>query len=475
MERYQQAQELIQRFFLQNTEAAIAFQEELRAATQGRFPWEFESPPSPPSDVDVIPAPLCYGLQHDAFARRCAYTVNKALRQILQRLLHGSPSLSFLESWGLGRVTTAILEEWKRRRGDFVPINARLDLFLDLPTRRSWLVEENRIKGGLREIGDLLSFFFEGSILCKKLTEAGFTLGFQYPYRARLHWFYQEYQRWKGSEALHKPTLFIWTQHAHHQREERCFQRLVELFPDRYPPFQIRIADQRGGWFYKKGRLFYEEEPVDLVFRFEKLARIEEDYTLFQPLFEAYFERRILLDTPPLAEVADNKMIQVLLSDPDYLASLHLSAGERSFLSTLLPRSRLLTSTEEEAVLRDREGLVLKTMTGAGGSGTFLGRNLSPAFWEDAVKELRGKGLFQALMPPYIALFPLLDQGKFSLFPVKYCFDVFTGGRVSYDIEGISARGKVIFREADLYETINMGAKGYKQYRGKLLFPLLIS
>jgi hypothetical protein len=472
MERYQQAQELIQHFFLYDVETAASFQAKLCAFTHS-FPWEFTSPPSPPEDVDVIPAPLCYSPRHEAFARRCAYTVNKVLRQLLQRLLIEPPSLSALASWGVDGITLAILEEWKKRRGDVVPINARLDLFLDLPTMRGWLVEENRIKGGLREIGDLLSFFFEGSTLYTRLVEAGFSLGLQYPYRERLRWFYRTYQRWKGSAAVQHPTLFIWTQPAHNQREERCFQQLVQRFSPRYPPLQIRIADNNRGWLYHKGQLWYEDEPVEMVFRFEKLARIEE-YSRFQPLFEAYFDRRILLDTPPIAEIADNKMIQVLLSDPAYCSTLALSPGDRALLSMLLPSSKLLTLAEEEQVLRAQERLVLKTLTGAGGSGTFLGRNMSTSLWADQVKKLTGKGLFQTVMPPYVTLLPLPMHEHYTLLPVKYCFDVFTGGSLSYAIEGIAVRGRVLFGAEDLYATINMGAKGVGQHRGKLLLPLLV-
>ncbi|RMF85343.1 MAG: hypothetical protein D6736_17450 [Nitrospinota bacterium] len=473
MEKYQQAQALVQRFFLEQTEAAASFLEDLRAFTQGSFPWEFPGEPSPPEDLDIIPAPLCYGIQHEMWVRRCAYTVNKAIRQILHRLLIAAPSLSPLAAWGLGKTTLGILEEWKRRRGDLGPINGRLDFFLELPTMRSWLVEENRIKGGLREIGDLLALFFRQSTLYRMLTGTGFALRLHYPFRERLRWFYQTYRQWKGKEALPRPTLFLWTRSDHPQREERCFRQLVEWFPQHYPPLRIRIADNQQGWCYRNGQLFYEEEPVEMVFRFEKLARIE-DYAYVAPLFEAYFDRRILLDTPPAAEVADNKMIQVLLSDPDYRSSLALSPAEQSLLSRILPPSRLLTAGEESYALQERERLVLKTLTGAGGSGTVFGRDFSKARWEDQIKKLTGQGLLQELRPPYVTLLPLPLQGRMTVLPVKYGFDIFTSGRLSYDIEGIAVRGKVIWEEDDLYETINMGAKGPGQKRGKLLLPLLV-
>jgi len=133
------------------------------------------------------------------------------------------------------------------------------------------------------------------------------------------------------------------------------------------------------------GALVLAGQPVDLVYN--RLT----DFALEQPghavLREAYLTGAAVFTPGPRqhALFADKRNL-VELTAADFTASLGLEQAHLDALATI-PRTRLLTPDNADALYAERKNLFFKPVAGHGGKGVYRGDKLTQSVWARIVEE----------------------------------------------------------------------------------------
>jgi hypothetical protein len=153
---------------------------------------------------------------------------------------------------------------------------------------------------------------------------------------------------------------------------------------------------------YEGGRLRHEGQAVDVVYKRLLVNELLERREQLGPFLAAVRERAVTLVNPYRCKPIHKKAIFAVLTD-DALSGL-FGEAERAAIARHVPWTRLLregrTSRGGETfeltayVRANRERLVMKPNDEYGGKGVFIGWELTPAQWDEA--------LAAALRAPYV-------------------------------------------------------------------------
>jgi len=143
--------------------------------------------------------------------------------------------------------------------------------------------------------------------------------------------------------------------------------------------------------------LVHAEEPVDLVYN-----RCT-DFALQDPahavLRDAYLRDAVVLTPAPRhhALYADKRRL-VQLSDAACLERIGASATARRVLAAHVPRARLVTAADADAIWSARKAYFFKPFAGYASRGAYRGASLSRRVWTDIVAS--GQYIAQEYAPP---------------------------------------------------------------------------
>lgn len=139
-------------------------------------------------------------------------------------------------------------------------------------------------------------------------------------------------------------------------------------------------------------------QPVDLIYNRHC------DFFLEEPQLAdiriAYLAGKVCLSPNPFAYglLADKRRM-ILWSDDAALTALGVSEKVRRLLTTVVPRSRLLSECDPDQVWEERKGLVFKPVTRFGSRGVLMGKGISRKRFAEQEAETT---LVQDLVPPSV-------------------------------------------------------------------------
>lgn len=172
---------------------------------------------------------------------------------------------------------------------------------------------------------------------------------------------------------------------------------------------RCEVADPRDLEFIG-GSLVLGGEKVDLVYRRLLVADILARPDECKALMDAYRAGAVCLVNSLRTVLLHGKGLFAMLHDPEW--SRRFSAAERRMIVEHVPWTVRMSDDEElvSMALEEREQLVLKPLTGHGGSGVVLGWQTSPYDWEEALTAATSHVL-QRRVPEQIAAFPDARDG----------------------------------------------------------------
>jgi hypothetical protein len=189
--------------------------------------------------------------------------------------------------------------------------------------------------------------------------------------------FHAEWRRVHGSTSL--VSLAIVDNAPHEQYLYPEFLLFQQLFQSH--GIETVIADP-GDLSYCHGRLFHAELPVQFVYN--RLT----DFALAEPrhiaLRQAWLDGRVVLTPHPRAHAlyADKRNLTVL-SDADRLRAMDVDADTVERLLACIPRTRIVTSDNRDAMWASRRGLFFKPATGYGSKAAYRGDKLTRRVWDE--------------------------------------------------------------------------------------------
>ncbi|MFF9143596.1 hypothetical protein ACF1BN_01870 [Streptomyces sp. NPDC014861] len=171
------------------------------------------------------------------------------------------------------------------------------------------------------------------------------------------------------------------------------------------------------------GRVLVEGRPVDVVYRFFTLGELTADAAstaVAERLLDTFARCGVALVSPLCTSMHGNKRALAMLWDERFLASC--ASAERALVERLVPWThevrpgRIRVRGEGADFLaycaRHRERLVLKPAHGLGGTGTVLGRAVTPGQWSDLLLGAApGRYVVQELVSPRAEHFPARAPG----------------------------------------------------------------
>ncbi|GJL90462.1 hypothetical protein [Hyphococcus sp.] len=203
----------------------------------------------------------------------------------------------------------------------------------------------------------------------------------------------------------------VFTNEWRRQRGEATLTRIaiVDDEPETqylYPEFLLaqRLFEARGievaiadaaSLTYEHGRLLAGSLPVDLVYN--RLVDFDLSEKRHAALARAYADGAVVLTPGPRhhALYADKRNL-VLLSDPDFVASLNLSDAHVAALGAL-PRAVVVTGDRSEQLWAERKRYYFKPASGHGSKAVYRGAKLTKGVWADI---LRSDYIAQEAAPP---------------------------------------------------------------------------
>lgn len=191
---------------------------------------------------------------------------------------------------------------------------------------------------------------------------------------------------------------------------------------------QVAVVDP-GELQAGAGGVFHQGQRVDLVYNRHCDFYLES--AEMAGLRQAYLARSVCLTPNPFCYgLLGDKRRMVLWSDADALASLGLDPAACERIVRRVPRSRMLSELDREAVWKERSGLVFKPVARFGSRGVLLGRKASRKRFDTLEAD---ETLVQQAVPP-------------SLTPAG------EGGEMKTDFRLYVYRNKVLGLAARLYQ-----------------------
>ena len=135
---------------------------------------------------------------------------------------------------------------------------------------------------------------------------------------------------------------------------------------------------------HEHGRLLADGLEVDLVYN--RLVDFDLSEARHAALAGAYADGAVVITPGPRhhALYADKRNL-VLLSDPDFVASLGLSEADMAALAAL-PHAENVTAENAERLWADRKRYYFKPACGHGGKAVYRGSKLTKGVWADILK-----------------------------------------------------------------------------------------
>jgi hypothetical protein len=186
------------------------------------------------------------------------------------------------------------------------------------------------------------------------------------------------YEEWGGTARPPQIAIVDW-------REVPTWSEF-EILQDRFERMRVPtlIADPRE-LVFANGVLTAQGKKIDLVYRRVLLNDIIAKPAECQALIDAYSARAVCVANTLRCKIPHKKAFFAVLHDP---RNQHLfTDAERAIIRQHIPVTHVLTEGVAESARARRGNLVLKPNDEYGGTGVFLGWEMSVADWDDALQK----------------------------------------------------------------------------------------
>ncbi|MDQ2803099.1 MAG: hypothetical protein M3Y41_10585 [Pseudomonadota bacterium] len=208
---------------------------------------------------------------------------------------------------------------------------------------------------------------------------------------AVLHMFQAEWERQRGSRALHRVAIVDDAPEGQYLYPEFVLAR--QFF--RKQGMEAVIADGRR-LVYADGILRFEGQPIDLVYN--RLVDFALDRPEHAPLQAAYRDGAVVVTPNPHVHAlfADKRNL-TLLSDPERLETWGVGTADLEVLAASILKAVLVTADNAGELWSDRKRYFFKPAGGHGGKAAYRGDKLTRTVWSQIMK---GGYVAQAFAPP---------------------------------------------------------------------------
>jgi len=191
--------------------------------------------------------------------------------------------------------------------------------------------------------------------------------------------------------------------------------------------YQTFICDPR--WLnYDGGRLTYEGQEIDLVYRRATTARIVDRMEEVGDFLSAYRDGAVCVVGGFRSQIVHDKVIFAVLGDED--KSGFLTEEEREFVSNHIPETRVLKEEDRKLLARvkkEKDLYLLKPRDRFAGHGICIGRDCNADRWEELVEEKGEEDdyLVQRFCDVPTKRMPYVEEGEIHWDPFNYLMGLY--------------------------------------------------
>lgn len=162
------------------------------------------------------------------------------------------------------------------------------------------------------------------------------------------------------------------------------FQVFQKAFEKRgFPCYIVDPRDLR----YKQGKLYFEDHPIDLIYRRLVTSDAVERIDFLEDLLKAYQDQAVIMMGSFQSQIMHSKLIFSVLQN-DQTKKI-LSQEEWEFVNKHLPKTyELLTEEDKKEVLQKKDSYILKPYNAYASQGILLGREHSQEEWGKKIAAL---------------------------------------------------------------------------------------
>lgn len=191
-----------------------------------------------------------------------------------------------------------------------------------------------------------------------------------------------------------------------------------EVFQDHFikAGFNCIIIDPRD-LTYKKGRLFYQDRRIDIVYRRLVTRDLMDRYEEIPELIEGILTNQTCVIGPIKSQVIHTKRFFEVLYQPALRA--FLTEDEIAYIDEHVPFTKLLTDGEDlNTYITDKDQYIVKPVDSYAAKGVCAGKDFPPAAWEALIREKSGEEfIIQQYCPPPLSENVIFDDaGKATLY-----------------------------------------------------------
>lgn len=137
---------------------------------------------------------------------------------------------------------------------------------------------------------------------------------------------------------------------------------------------------------YAKDGLYYEDEPIDLVYN--RLVDFYFEEPVHATLRQAYLEDAVVVTPHPLAHAlfADKRNL-ITLRDRELHRAAGLSRHQSERLAAHIPETRLVDPNDANQLWAERRGWFMKPIHGYGGKAAYRGDKLTRSTFEQIIRK----------------------------------------------------------------------------------------
>jgi len=192
--------------------------------------------------------------------------------------------------------------------------------------------------------------------------------------------------------------------------EFRAFQK---VFRER--GYNTFICDPRE-LEYKGGKLYYKDNPINLIYRRATTMRIVEEAEDIGDFLSAYRDGAVCVIGGFVSQIIHNKALFAILHEDDKMD--FLTEKEKEFIKKHIPYTAILDINDGEIInmlIAEKDQWIVKPLDQYAGRGVYIGRDFSTGEWEKIIKNLGNREyIYQEYIETPVMPMPNFAENKVS-------------------------------------------------------------